>query len=198
MPTTRKQVLKTVRDLGVARPRDLRARGLPESYLHRLARQGELERVGRGLYRVVGAEVSERQSLVEACKRVPHAVVCLLSALQFHELTAQNPFEVWIAIHVKARRPNLDYPPLRVVRFSKAALTEGVTEHNVEGVNVKVYSTAKTVADCFKYRNKIGLDVALEALREYRRERRSMDELWHYAQVCRMTRVMRPYIEAMT
>ena len=198
MSQTRKQVLKTVRELGVARPRDLRACGLPESYLHRLARQGELERVGRGLYRVVGAEVSERQSLVEACKRVPHAVVCLLSALRFHELTTQNPFEVWIAIHVKARRPNLDYPPLRVVRFSKAALTEGVTEHNVDGVNVKVYSTAKTVADCFKYRNKIGLDVALEALREYRRERGSMDELWHYAQVCRMTRVMRPYIEAMT
>lgn len=139
MAAVREQVLDTVRRLGVARPRDLKARGMPPSYLHRLAKRGEFERVGRGLYRVVGAEVSERQTLAEVCKRVPRAVVCLLSALQFHELTTQSPFEVWLAIDVKARRPSLDYPPLRVVRFSGAALTKGVSTHDVDGVTVKVY-----------------------------------------------------------
>jgi predicted transcriptional regulator of viral defense system len=195
--STKDKVIEVVRRLGVARPRDLAARGMPGSYLHRLARQGVLERVGRGLYRIAGEEVSERQSLAEACKRVPHGVVCLLSALQFHELTTQSPFEVWIAIDVKARRPKLDYPPLRVVRFSKEALAQGVTTHDVDGVEVRVYEAAKTVADCFKYRNKIGLDVALEALQDYRRQRKSMDKLWRYAEVCRVAKVMRPYVEAM-
>lgn len=194
---TKDKVIEIVRRLGVARPRDLAARGVPSTYLHRLARQGVLERVGRGLYRIAGEEVSERQSLAEACKRVPHGVVCLLSALQFHELTTQSPFEVWLAIDVKARRPSFDYPPLRVVRFSGAALTEGVSTHNVDGVEVRVYDAAKTVADCFKYRNKIGLDVALEALQDYRRQRKSMDKLWRYAEVCRVAKVMRPYVEAM-
>jgi predicted transcriptional regulator of viral defense system len=198
MPTTKAQVIETVRHLGVARPRDLEARGMPPSYLHRLAQQGVLERVGRGLYRIAEAEVSEHQSLAEACKRIPHGVVCLLSALQFHEMTTQSPFEVWMAIDVKARRPGSDYPPLRVVRFSGAALTQGVATHDVGGVTVRVYDAAKTVADCFKYRNKIGLDVALEALREFRRQRRSMDALWRYAEVCRVAKIMRPYMEAMT
>jgi len=191
------QVIEFVRRLGVARPRDLAACGMPRTYLYRLARRGVLERVGRGLCRVAGADASERQTLAEACKRVPHGVICLLSALQFHEMTTQSPFEVWMAIDVKARRPSLDYPPLRVVRFSGPALAQGVTTHDEDGVTVRVYRPAKTVADCFKYRNKIGLDVALEALREYRRQRLSMDELWRYAEICRVARVMRPYLEAM-
>lgn len=197
MASTKDKVIELVRRLGVARPRDLDARGMPSTYLHRLARQGVLERVGRGLYRIAGEGVSERQSLAEVCKRVPHGVVCLLSALQFHELTTQSPFEVWLAIDVKARRPKLTYPPLRVVRFSKEALAQGVTTHDVDGVEVRVYDAAKTVADCFKYRNKIGLDVALEALQDYRRQRKSMDKLWRYAEVCRVAKVMRPYVEAM-
>jgi predicted transcriptional regulator of viral defense system len=124
-------------------------------------------------------------------------VICLLSALQFHDLTTQAPFEVWMAIDVRARRPRGKAPPLRIVRFSGKALTAGVETHRIEGVRVRVYGPAKTVADCFKYRNKIGLDVALEALRDYRRAHPGgLDELWKFAQICRVANVMRPYLEA--
>jgi predicted transcriptional regulator of viral defense system len=129
---------------------------------------------------------------------VPHAVTCLLSALQFHELGTQAPYEIWLAIDRKAWKPVVDWPPLRVVRFSGEALAFGVETHTLEGVSVKITSREKTVADCFKYRNKIGLDVALEALRDYlRSRRRSVDELIRAARVCRVARVMQPYLEAM-
>src|SRR5690606_12755497 len=138
-----------------------------------------------------------QRSLVEACRRVPRGAVCLLSALQFHGLTTPAPFEVWMAIDESARQPRGDSPSLRIVRFSGAALTYGVQEYVVEGVTVRVYSPAKTVADCFKYRNKIGIDVAIEALRDCLRQRKATaDELWQAAKVCRMTNVMRPYLEA--
>jgi predicted transcriptional regulator of viral defense system len=143
--------------------------------------------------------VSERYSLAEACKRVPQGVVCLLSALAFHDLSTQAPFEVWMAIHTKARSPHFEYPPLRIVRVSGPALTEGVEEHAVEEGTVRVYGVAKTVVDCFRYRYKIGLDVALEALRECRRDRRAtMDEIWHYAKMRHVANVMRPYLEALS
>ena len=131
--------------------------------------------------------------------QVPRRGVCLLSALQYHGIGTQLPSEVWMAIDRRARRPALRYPPLRIVRYSGAALTEGVGSHVVEGRAVKVYKVAKTLADCFKYRNKIGLDVALEALREaWRGKRFTMDELDRYAAICRVQRVMRPYLEALT
>lgn len=162
-------------------------------------RKGILERTGRGLYALPDAGAAEYHSLAEAAKRVPDAVACLLSALAFHDLTTQSPHEVWIAIDMKARKPANGYPPLRVVRFTGAALIEGVEEHDVEGVPVKVYSPAKTVADCFKYRNKIGKDVALEALRDsWRKGKATMDDLWKYAKVCRVANVMRPYLESLT
>jgi predicted transcriptional regulator of viral defense system len=180
------------------RPRDLARADLPADYLWRLYRKEKLERVGRGLYVLPGADLTEHHTLAEAALRVPHGVVCLLSALCFHDLTTQAPQEVWVAIDVKARRPKEEIIPLRIVRFSGEALTAGVEEHEVEGVGFKVYSPAKTVADCFKYRNKIGLDVALEALRDYwKSERASADDLWNYAKVCRMANVMRPYMEAL-
>lgn len=191
------RILEIVERAGVLRPRDLNAHGIPRETLRRLHARGRLHRIGRGLYVLPEADVTEHHTLAQACKRVPQGVVCLLSALRFHELTTQAPFEVWLAIGGKAWRPRVDYPPLRFVRFSGAALTAGIEEHIVEGVLVKVYSPAKTVADCFKYRNKIGLDVALEALRDCRRQRQcSNDELWHYAQICRVANVMRPYLEA--
>jgi predicted transcriptional regulator of viral defense system len=125
-------------------------------------------------------------------------VICLLSALRFHGLTTQNPFEVWIAVDQKARRPAVSYPPLRIIHLSGNAFSSGIEEHRIEGINVPVYSPAKTVADCFKFRNKIGTDVALEALRDYQRKYRSgMDELWRYAKLGRVTRVMQPYLEAL-
>jgi len=197
--STSERVLELVQKSGVLRPRDLDVHGIPREYLSRLRKRGLLERVGRGLYVLSGADVTEHHGLAEACKRVPHAVVCLISALSFHELTTQAPFEVWLAIGEKTWRPRGTELPLRIMRFSGGALADGVEEHTIEGVPVKVYCVAKTVADCFKYRNKIGLDVALEALRECWRERRcTMDELWHYAGVCRVENVMRPYLESLT
>ena len=191
------RILELVEQAGVLRPRDLDAHGIPRIYLSRLCERGLLQRVGRGLYVLPNADVSEHHTLAEACKRVPHGVVCLLSALRFHGLTTQSPHEVWLAIGSKAWRPQVDYPPLRFVRFSARALEAGVEEHSIEGVTVHVYDPAKTVADCFKYRNKIGLDVALEALRDCRRQRKcTNDELWHYAKICRVANVMRPYMEA--
>jgi len=191
------QVLEIARRLGVLRPRDLDAYGLPRVYLSRLHDRNLLRRVGRGLYVATDLEATEYHTLAEACKRVPHGVVCLLSALQFHGLTTQAPFEVWMAIERNARLPRVVRPVMRFVRFSGRALTEGIEEKQIERVTVKVYNPAKTVADCFKYRNKIGLDVALEALRDCRRTRKcTMDELWYYAQVCRVARVMKPYLEA--
>jgi predicted transcriptional regulator of viral defense system len=191
------QILEIVGEAGVLRPRDLDAHGIPRIYLSRLCERGLLDRVGRGLYVLPDADVSEHHTLAEAGKRVPHGVVCLLSALRFHGLTTQSPSEVWLAIGNKAWRPQVDYPPLRFVRFSERTLEAGVEEHSIEGVLVRVYNPAKTVADCFKYRNKIGLDVALEALRDCRRQRRcTNDELWHYAKICRVANVMRPYMEA--
>jgi len=197
MRTKQEEVLALVRRAGMLRPRDLDRYGIARTYLQRLEQRGLLERAGRGLYRLPSAEVTEHHGLATACKLVPRGVICLLSALQFHDLTTQAPFEVWMAIDVRARRPRGTTPPLRIVRFSGRALTEGVAVHEIEGVRVRVYGPAKTVADCFKYRNKIGLDVALEALRDYRRQHPAgMDELWHFARTCRVSNVMRPYLEA--
>lgn len=196
-PTDR-QVLGLVHERGLIRERDLAERGLARGHLARLARRGLLERRGRGLYALPGGGDSEHWGLAEASALVPHGVVCLLSALRFHDLTTQAPFEVWLAIDPKARRPATHELPLRIVRFSGDALTAGVETHIIDGVPIRVYSPAKTVADCFKYRHKLGLDVALEALREAWGERRvTMDELWRYAEVCRVARVMRPYLESL-
>jgi len=192
------KVLELVKNAGVFRPRDLDSYGIPREYLVRLCRKGLVQRVGRGLYTLADADVSEHYSLAEACKRIPHGVICLLSALRFHGLTTQAPFEVWIAVNVKARKPKSDGLPLRIVRFSGVALHSGVEDQLIQGVTVKIYSAAKTVADCFKYRNKIGLDVALEALRECWREHRcTMDDLWCYSKICRVSNVMRPYLESL-
>jgi predicted transcriptional regulator of viral defense system len=193
------KVIALAKETGVIRPRDLDVHGIPREYLRRLCGNGVLERLFRGIYSLRDAELTEHHSLVQACKRVPRGVVCLLSALRFHGITTQAPFEIWLAIDRKARRPKVEGVPLRLVRFSGQALTEGIEHHQIEGVAVSVYGPAKTVVDCFKYRNKIGLDVALEALRECRRERRcTMDDLWQYAKICRVANVMRPYLESLS
>ncbi len=194
------QLRQKVQHTGILHARDLKAQGIPREYLWQLQQKGLLERVGRGIYRQPNWEVTENHSLVEAAQRVPRGVICLLSALRFHGLTTQTPFEVWVAIDRKAHRPNgsrdEQLTPLNTVRFSGKALTEGIEEHKLEGVIVKIYSPAKTVADCFKYRNKIGVDVAIEALRDcWKRRRASADELWRYAKICRVANVMRPYME---
>ncbi|HXQ38379.1 MAG TPA: type IV toxin-antitoxin system AbiEi family antitoxin domain-containing protein [Anaerolineales bacterium] len=195
--STEKKVLHLARKGRILRPRDLQAEGLPTDYLWRLYQQDKLEKVGRGMYAAPRTTLNEHQTVVQAALRVPRGVVCLLSALRFHDLTTQAPFEIWMAIDVKARAPKEEIIPLRIVRFSGKALTAGVETHSVEGITVKVYKPAKTVADCFKYRNKIGLDVAIEALRDcWQKKKGTADELWHYAKVCRVARVMRPYLES--
>jgi predicted transcriptional regulator of viral defense system len=183
--------------MGMARSRDLERAGVSRTQIRRLLEQGRIERVGRGLYRTPGAPVSERQDLAELARRVPGGVVCLLSALRFHGLTTQNPFEVWLAIDRKAWRPRLEQPPLRLIYLSGPALSEGVEEHQVDRTQVRIFSAAKTVADCFKFRNKIGTDVAVEALRKYRRAHpKRLEAVWRMAEVDRVTRVIRPYLEA--
>lgn len=192
------QALRLLKRVGIARSRDLERVGISRTQLRRLREQGLIERVGRGLYSRPGAALTERHHLAEAARRVPGGIVCLLSALRFHGLTTQNPFEVWTAIDRKAWRPRVEHPPLRLVYLSGPALREGVEEHDVGGVPVRVFSAAKTVADCFKFRNKIGTDVAVEALREYRRlHPKRLEAVWHFAEVDRVTKVLRPYLESL-
>lgn len=192
------RVRKLIRDLGPLRPRDLAAHGIPPRYASRLAQRGVLERVDRGLYAAADAEINEYQTLLEVSRRIPNGVICLLSALRFHELTTQTPFEVWVMVDDHAYVPRVTQLPVRIIYSSGASRTEGIEEHHILGALLPVTGPAKTVADCFKYRSKVGLDVALEALRESWRARRvTMDELWRYAEICRVARVMRPYLESL-
>lgn len=181
------------------RPRELEAHGIARTYLQLAVRRGMLKRIRRGLYMEPKVDITEHFTLSTVAKHAPKAVFCLLTALRFHNIGTQNPPEVWLAIDGKAHKPVLDYPRIRVVRFSGRAMTEGVEDHKVGNTVIRVTNPAKTVADCFKYRNKVGLDVALEASRECRRERKcSADTLWKYAKICRVANVMRPYLEAMS
>ncbi len=183
---------------GMLRTRDLVAAGASRMGLARRVATGELKRVARGLYSLPGHTGGEHQALALVARRAPDTVFCLLTALRFHGLTTQNPAEVWIAIGNKDHPPKLDYPPLRTVRFSEASLRHGVEIHHVQQTPVRVTSMAKTLADCFKFRNKIGLDVALEALRDARSSRKlNSDDLWRAAGIDRVANRMRPYLEAM-
>ncbi len=191
-------LLRYVRDRGLVRPRDLEQLGIPRAVLKRLLERGWLVRRARGIYATPDHEPTEHTDLAAVAALAPNAVVCLLSALRFHELTTQNPFEVWIMIHKSAHRPALKHPPVRVVRASGAPLDEGVVGHPIEGVIVRVTCPAKTVADCFRFRNKVGTDVAIEALRDCLRQRKAtMDELHRYATIDRVANVMRPYMESL-
>lgn len=198
MTTPERRIQTLLRRAGTARSRELVAAGISRSQLSRMVAAGQLVRLARGLYALPDYQVGEHGALVTVAKRAPGVLFCLLTALRFHELTTQAPFEVWIAIGNKEHPPRLDYPLLRTVRFSEAALKAGVETHKIDGTRVRVTGVAKTVADCFKFRNKIGLDVALEALREARRTKKaSVDELWQYAKLNRVANVMRPYLEAL-
>jgi len=197
--THEQQVLRLARKQTLVRARDLAERGLPTVTLTRLVKAGKLERAGRGLYSLPDAPISEHRSLAEVSVRVPKGVVCLLSALEVHEIGTQAPFEVWIAIPQHMASPRLDRPAIRVVRMSDAALARGIERLTIDGVKVPVFNAARTVVDCFRFRNKIGLDVALEALRDGWRQRKFvLDDLWRHATAGRVANVMRPYIEAVT
>ena len=197
--THEQQVLRLARAQTLLRARDVAQHGLPTIALTRLVQAGKLQRVARGLYGLPGAEISEHRSLAEVSARVPKGVVCLLSALRVHEIGTQAPHEVWIAIPPHMTSPRMDQPAIRVVRMSDAALTDGLDHLKIDGVNVPVFTAARTVVDCFRFRNKIGLDVALEALRDGWNQRKfTLDDLWRHATRGRVANVMRPYIEAIT
>lgn len=180
------------------RARDVEQMGIAREYLLRLCAKGKLVRIGWGMYRRPGVKASGQHTFAEVAKRVPSATICLESALVFHKLTTRKPEAFTIAMPAATRKPNLDTVSLRVHRFSGAAFTAGREKHLIEGVPVHVYNPAKTVVDCFKFRNKIGLDVALTALRaSLRRERATLRQIKHYAKICRVLRVMRPYLDAL-
>jgi predicted transcriptional regulator of viral defense system len=190
------KVLDIISSCGVIRPRDLEKKGISPQILYRLYRDGKVIRLRRGLYVARDYEPTEYHGIVEVCSRIPKAVVCLLSALQFHDLTTQLPYEVWIAVKRPSRPVKID-APVRVIYLSNTAFSKGVEKHKIEGVEVKVYCPAKTVADCFKYRNKIGLDVAIEAMRDCLTQKKcTVDDIWKYAKICRVANVIRPYLEA--
>ena len=182
----------------VLQPRDFARVGIHPEQLRRLVGSGQIARAGRGRYLLPGAPIPEDIGLALVATAAPTATVCLLTALRIHSIGTQAPREIWIAVDRRAAKPRLDYPPVRVVRFSGRALTFGIETRRIAGMPVRIYSAAKTVADCFKYRNKIGLDVALEALKEgLRLKRFGREDLWKAARVCRVSRVLRPYLEAL-
>jgi predicted transcriptional regulator of viral defense system len=198
-PTHEQRVLRLARKRILLRARELTALGLPTVTLTRLVQAGKLERAGRGLYSLPDAPISAHRSLAEVSVRVPKGVICLLSALEVHEIGTQAPFEVWIAIPQHMVTPRLDRPAIRVVRMSDTALVDAIDHLKIDGVAVPVFNAARTVVDCFRFRNKIGLDVALEALREgWRLRKFTLDDLWRHAERSRVANIMRPYIEAIT
>lgn len=191
-------ILELARHRRVLRAADVREHGWPPQLLLSLHQAGKLQRVARGLYSLPDVEITEHQAALEVCQRVPKAVLCLLSALQFHEVGTQMPHEVWIALPEGTQAPALDYPTLRIARLRGAAYSEGIETVIEHGAPIRVYSVAKTVTDCFKFRNKIGLDVALEALKDAWRKRKiTMAEVNQFARINRVEKVMQPYLDAM-
>jgi predicted transcriptional regulator of viral defense system len=189
-------ILALARERRIIRPRDLGP--LPREHLLRLVRKGQLVRLSRGIYSLPGGRSTEHHSLAVVSKQTPRSIVCLLSALRFHDITTQQPSEVWIAIENKSWVPTVNSVKLRIIRYTGEALKQGVKTHQIEGVPVRIFSPAKTVADCFKHRNTIGLDVAIEALKDVlERKKATVDEIERYARICRVSRIIRPYLEAL-
>lgn len=190
-------ILTLLSKSGVVSMAEFRSQGIHYEYIRRMYHKGQIDRVGRGLYSLPDFDITTHHGLILAAKAIPKGVICLLSALRFYEIGTQAPHEVWIALGRRAAFPRVVFPKVRIVRFSGQAFNEGIDIHMIEGAQVKIFSPSKTVADCFKHRNKIGLDVALEALRECLRSRKcTVTELWKYAKICRVKNVMRPYLEA--
>lgn len=199
MPTSQtEEAMAIAHRQPLTRAADFAAAGIPAAVLTRLVRAGKLRRPSRGLYALPDTPLSENETLAQVASRAPAVVFCLLTALHLHQVTTQNPAEVWLAIPRKARPPRIDWPPLRVIHLSDDVFGTGIETRLVDGVPLRVYSLARTVADCFKFRSKVGLDVALEALRDALRSKRiTMDELWGEARTCRVENVMRPYLESL-
>ncbi len=193
------KAIEILANSGMVRLHEFKAAGIPETVVARLANAGRIVRLARGLYQLPDADLQTSHTLAEVAKIVPKGVICLISALVYHELTLQLPPFVWVAIEVHTRQPKHRYPPMRFVRFSKKALIEGVERHTIEGVPVKITSPARTIVDCFRFRNKTGVDIALSAMREALRKRVCKpDDILTHAQSLRIASVVGPYLEAMT
>lgn len=191
------KALNLVKEKGIVRSSEFVEAGIPRITISRLVANNELQLVERGLYCLPQKEFSEKESLIVVASRVPQAIFCLLTALQIHELTTQLPRKVWIAMPIDSHLPKIDYPPIKMVKYTGEAYSEGVEIQQSDGIDYRVYNVPKTIADCFKHRNKIGIDVAIEALKDaYGKNKVTTDELWHYAKICRVANVMRPYLEA--
>ncbi|PIE36903.1 MAG: transcriptional regulator [Gammaproteobacteria bacterium] len=192
------KAIDTIREMGgTIRTMDAIQAGIHPRTLYQLRDSGKLENLSRGVYRLANQEQASDPDLVIVAKRVPQAVICLVSALAYHDITTQIPHVVSIALPKGAETPRVDYPPISVHRFSEAALKEGVETHQIDGVSIRVYCPEKTLADCFKFRNKLGMDIVLEALKLYKmRKTFNLEKLIMYAKVCRVEKIMRPYLEA--
>lgn len=198
MGTNAEMTLALMRNQAVTKAREMVSVGIHPESIRRLLQRGIIVRTGRGLYMAANREPSQFQSIIEVSKRVPHGVICLLSALRFHELGTQSPREVWLTLPKGGRKPAMSYPRVRVFRVSGEAFETGVETRILDGVPVRIYGVAKTIADCFKFRSQVGMDVAIEALREAIRGRKcTMDDLIRSARICRVERIIRPYIEAL-
>lgn len=193
----KQQILDLAKEKGFIRAEDVEAAGISRNYLYKMHKEGLLVKSATGIYALPDAPVTENSQLAEVSKKMPQAIVCLISALSYHGITTQIPHEIWLAVPRGSWRPDVEYPPLNLTYLSGEAYSFGSQEHDINGGTIKVYSPAKTVADCFKFRNKVGLDVAIEALREAWRSRKvTMDELVEAAEVNRVLKIMRPYLEA--
>lgn len=196
---TQREIVKELLDTTpLMNSREFSSVGIDTKTLTRMVDEGEIQRIARGLYTAIDYTPGTHHSLIESCKLIDTGVVCLLSALSFHGIGTQNPSDVWIAIPRGTRTPRVSEYPIQIFLFSGDAYSSGLEEHTVDGVVINVYCIAKTIADCIKYRNKIGLDVALEALKDViQNKRASVDELLHYAKICRVEKVMKPYMESL-
>ncbi len=198
IPASERALKKIRKKGGTIRTKDALAQGIQSRTLKTLVEKKELEQISRGVYRLADKEAVSDPDLFTVAARVPKGVICLISALSYHDMTTQIPHKVYIALERKTESPRLDYPPLAVHRFSGKAFHTGIEKHRIDGVEIKVYSPEKTLADCFKFRNKIGMDVVLEALKLYRsRKRLNMKDISYYARICQVENVMRPYLEAL-
>lgn len=195
--THTQRILDLTKQKGLLRASDLDAIDAPRIVLTRLTAAGLQNKVGHGLYRLPSHQGSEHEGLAAVAAKAPQAVFCLLTALQFHELTTQLPRQIWIAMPRGSHTPQIGYPPIKMVQMTDEVYSEGIETVERDGVKLRVYGVAKTIADCFKHRNKIGLDVALEALKDARADNKATaDDIWRYAKICRVTNVIRPYLEA--
>lgn len=196
--THTQRILELAKKHGIVRSLDLDIIGAPRVALTRMTLSGQLEQVGRGLYRIPGSMGSEAESLTLVANIAPKAIFCLLTALQFHGLTTQLPRQVWIAMPRGSHSPQMSYPPIKMVQFGAEAYSAGIEIHVRDETQLRVYSVAKTVVDCFKFRHAIGVDVAVEALREAQAQSKLyLEDVWRYAQICRVANVMRPYLESL-